>query len=209
MSGGKGILEIGIEQGIEESKSLALWLSYFPAAFIYGIDYSLFDDHVAGNRFKLFKVDQSKLFQLQIIVKEQLKHSIFLIIDDGSHVPEHQILRFNYLFTECLEAGGTYIIEDIETSYWQNGILYGYNFRYGYLHGNSAVEAFKKLADDVNYEFLAPEVRKLHELNIESKFSSKTRAAVSSITFSMNCIIITKKTREEMELYDHHTYIHE
>ena len=205
MSGGKGILEIGLDK----SKSLLLWLSYFPAAFIYGIDNSLVDFYIAGNRFKLFKVDQSKLGQLQFIVKEHLKHSIFLIIDDGSHVPEHQILSFNYLFTECLEAGGTYIIEDIETSYWQNGILYGYNFRYGYLHGNSAVEAFKKLADDVNYEFLAPEVRKLHELNIGSKFSSKTRAAVSSITFSMNCIIITKKTREEMELYDNHTYIHE
>ena len=39
-----------------------------------------------------------------------------LIVDDGSHVPEHQILSFNFLFKNLLSPGSTYIIEDIETS---------------------------------------------------------------------------------------------
>jgi hypothetical protein len=29
-----------------------------------------------------------------------------------------KLKTFNYLFNECLDYGGVYIIEDIETSYW-------------------------------------------------------------------------------------------
>src|SRR5690606_41306911 len=40
-----------------------------------------------------------------------------LIIDDGSHINEHVIESFNFLFPR-LKSGGIYVIEDVQTSYW-------------------------------------------------------------------------------------------
>jgi len=39
-----------------------------------------------------------------------------VIIDDGSHKPEHQISTFAYLFDKGLQPGGIYVIEDLESS---------------------------------------------------------------------------------------------
>ncbi len=40
-----------------------------------------------------------------------------IIIDDGSHVPQHQIISLACLL-RALNPGGLYIIEDLKTSYW-------------------------------------------------------------------------------------------
>ena len=40
-----------------------------------------------------------------------------IIIDDGSHVPQHQITSLACLLP-ALNPGGLYIIENVETSYW-------------------------------------------------------------------------------------------
>jgi hypothetical protein len=40
-----------------------------------------------------------------------------VVIDDGSHVSAHQITSFYFLFNH-LRAGGFYVIEDIQTSFW-------------------------------------------------------------------------------------------
>jgi len=42
---------------------------------------------------------------------------IHVVIDDGSHRPEHVRATFAVLFP-LLADGGTYIIEDTQTSYW-------------------------------------------------------------------------------------------
>ena len=42
---------------------------------------------------------------------------VFAIIDDGSHIPQHQVSTFDLLFRQVLLPGGTYIVEDIETRY--------------------------------------------------------------------------------------------
>lgn len=199
ISGGKGMIEIGID----ESHSLKTWLEYFPDSFVYGIDIGV---ELDGPRHRIFKADQSNRSQLENIVQKRLKHDIFFIIDDGSHVPEHQILSFDYMFDACLKPGGTYIIEDIETSYWTKNGLYGYDTRYGYHHAKSCIEAFKELADDVNSEFLTSDNRREHEKRVGSRISAKTRAEVSSVTFGMNCIVITKKTKEEHALFDNRAY---
>ena len=117
------------EIGIEDKSSLALWLSYFPDAMIYGLDINIAFE---TDRAKIFKGDQSDPDVLKEILNETGKFHI--IIDDGSHVPEHQLACFNFLFHEGLEYGGVYIIEDIETSYWKNARMYGYVFSYGTHH---------------------------------------------------------------------------
>ena len=38
-----------------------------------------------------------------------------IIVDDGSHNPQHQLESFRVLFSQGLKGGGIYFIEDIET----------------------------------------------------------------------------------------------
>ena len=196
---GGGMLEIGVE----ESKSLKLWLVYFPSAFIYGIDIGVAK---SGPRFKIMQADQSKKAQLQQLVREEITHPLFLIIDDGSHIPEHQVSCFDYLFGEVLLPGGTYIIEDIETSYWTKNGLYGYQTRYGYHHQYSVIEVFKDLLDDIQYEFLNHRARDEQDKRLRDCVSKSTRQEICTITFGMNCIIITKKTAAEHEEFDGRRY---
>jgi hypothetical protein len=183
-----------LEIGVENKYSLNLWVEYFPNTFIYGADINLSDEE--NSRFKIFKVDQSKSEELEIIVKNITK-PLFLIIDDGSHIPEHQILTFDKLF-DILLPGGTYIIEDIETSYWSKEYIYTYRTNYGYHHPNSIIEFFKIVIDDINLLFLTEDNKKKQDTFINNKLSKKTRNQISTITFTHNTIIITKKTNEEV-----------
>ena len=163
MSGGS-MLEIGIDQ----KASLTTWLEYFPHAFIYGIDIGV---SAEGERHRIFTADQSDTAQLENIVQNEIKHPVFFILDDGSHIPEHQTSSFNYLFNHLLLPGGTYIVEDIETSYWSKNGLYGYETRYGYHHKNSVLEKFKLLLDEINCEFLNSEARREQERIVSADFS--------------------------------------
>jgi len=105
-----------------------------------------------------------------------------IIIDDGSHVPEHQINTFNFLFDKMLKNGGIYIIEDIECNYWNPK-----NTIYGYEVGNHNV---------VDYFSTVP-----HKIN--SEFSGmRNNNLISSITYFKNCIILTKMDVEEIKEKD-------
>lgn len=170
------ILEIGIEAG----KSLKMWLELFPNAFIYGMDIG---GAYSGHRYNVIKGDQSSSHDLLSI--KNTMNDVFFINDDGSHIPEHQLLSFNTLFPSLCE-GGIYIIEDIETSYWTKEACYGYPTRYGYKNPGSIIEIFKDVADSINSEFAGNRPNRVqhHEL-------------IGSITFSRNCIIIVKKTQKQ------------
>jgi len=168
------ILEIGIESG----KSLMMWLELFPNAFIYGMDIG---QGYSGDRYNVIRGDQSKASDLLKV--KNIMNDVFFINDDGSHIPEHQLLTFNTLFPSLCE-GGVYIIEDIETSYWTKNGLYGYHTRYGYKHPNSIIEIFKEVADSVNSEFAGNHLTQVQHTD-----------SIGSITFSRNCIIIVKKSQ--------------
>ena len=183
-----------LEIGIENSFSLKLWLEYFPNAFIYGLDINVCEQ---GERFKIIKGDQSNLLDLDNLIKD-ISMPLFFILDDGSHIPEHQILTFNKLF-DILMPGGTYIIEDIETSYWSKNKIYNYNTNYGFKHPNSVIEFFKLLVDDINTLFLSDENKIKQTKCIYGKISEKVRKNISTITFAHNSIIITKKTSDELK----------
>ena len=188
LSAGYGMVEIGCLN----KDSLNLWLDYFPNAYVYGVDIGYGEK---GNRYEIIKADQSCEEDLKKVMTA-ITRPIFFINDDGSHIPEHQILTFEKLFYHILQPGGTYIIEDIETSYWTHNGLYGYSTNYGYKHPNSIIEIFKEVADDVNQLFLTESNKNLH--NDTSKLSTLVRNQISTITFARNCIIITKKTTEEL-----------
>jgi hypothetical protein len=185
----KDMKEIGIlEIGVENLCSLNMWVNYFPYAFIYGIDINI--SHQT-DRIKVYQADQSDINKLQSI-KNDVKHPIFFINDDGSHIPEHQIISFDYLFSNVLQEGGVYIIEDVEVSYWKTGNIYGYKTNYGFLNSQSIIEKFKLLIDYVNSSFLNEDDKKT--LDLRTQFvSSDTKKSILSINFSENCIIVKKK----------------
>lgn len=189
----KGILEIGIDK----HHSLALWKEYFPNAFVYGMDIGI---EYTEPRVHVIQGDQSSSEDLNRVI-QTIQHPIQCIVDDGSHVPEHQIGTFNILFLRLLEPGGIYIVEDIETSYWTKNSIFGYPTRYGYRHPNSFVEQSKHLIDCINSEFLNPSVLE----TIQTQFSKETIDCISSISFGQNCVIF-KKQRNEEAYYKNRVY---
>lgn len=188
------MIEIGIE---DEKKSLYAWLEYFNNSFIYGLDIKNITD--SNERLKIIQLDQSSEEQLNNFIM-QIKHQIFFIIDDGSHIPEHQLLTFNKLF-QILKPGGVYIIEDIETSYWNKLGLYGYLTNYGYKHNKSVIEIFKNVIDDINSEFLNNDNKILQDELNNNIIYKTNREWINSIIFGQNCIIILKKTEEEYNYF--------
>ena len=167
----KNIKDIGIlEIGVEGFQSIDLWKSYFPDAFIYGID---INKEYSDERIRVFKSDQIDLQNLENI-KNNITKPVYFINDDGSHIPEHQLISFDFLFSNVLEEGGVYIIEDIEVSYWKRGSLYGYNPNYGIGNNLSIIEKFKLLINYVNISFISEADKKILDENTQF-ISSKTK----------------------------------
>ena len=188
-------LEIGMDYG----ESMKLWRDYFKNANIFGLE---IQQEYKDERINVVKGDQSNLTDLKNLVKITKKCDV--ILDDGSHVPEHQLISFNYLFEKCLSEGGVYIIEDIETSYWKKGNLYGYPINSGPNSNNNIVNIFKEILPIVNREFLVEsEKEKLYNNKYINKFALDN---ISSINFGMNCIIIKKMSKFEKNKFFDRSY---
>jgi hypothetical protein len=158
---------------------------------------------MSGDRFTIFKYDQSNKQHLNELINKIGYKELDFILDDGSHIPEHQIMSFNILF-DLVKDGGIYIIEDIETSYWKNGGLYGYNTNYGYKHDMNINNVFSKVLHLMNKEF----INENDYLELTKDFHyilQKNIDAISTITFCQNCIIIKKKQEYEY-MYNNREY---
>ena len=93
-----------------------MWDDFFthPDAQIYGADI-VKKGGIDENR--IIQADQGNYNDL---LKLQQKGPWNVVVDDGSHLPEHQLLTFRRLFPS-ITPGGLYIIEGTETSYWKEG----------------------------------------------------------------------------------------
>ncbi len=182
-----------LEIGIADKHSLPLWLEYFPTAFVYGIDINLAE---TGTRYKVFKADQSNLQNL-IAVRQQINKPVNVIIDDGSHIPEHQILSFAYLFANLLSDGGVYIIEDIECGYWKRGDIYNYKTSYGPFNAMNLVNIFNHIIHLLNREYISAADQASINNMLPTYIDIALINSISTITFGQNCIIIKKKTPHE------------
>jgi len=104
------ILEIGVLKG----QSLSVWAEYFPKARIVGVDIVPESRRFAADRISIEIADQSNARQLRDI---GVNHGPFhIIIEDGSHMCDHQITSLRTLFP-FLAADGIYIVEDLQTNY--------------------------------------------------------------------------------------------
>ena len=190
-----------VEIGVDEGKSLQLWRAYLPKAFLHGVDVGM---ERQGNRYMVHRCDQSDASQLAELATRI--GSAFAVIDDGSHIPEHQLLTFNILFDQVLQPGGVYILEDIEVSYWRRGMLYGYSTRYGLHDSHSLMAVMKLLADWVNREFLSAPDRGVLLGRLEDRgLSSEACDAVAAIEFAHNCVILRKREAWEIS-FDNRAY---
>ena len=105
------ILEIGVYKG----GSLQMWQNYFGQdALIVGMDINPECSAYSENKIEIFIGDQSSKVDLSKLVEKYGKFDV--IIDDGSHVNEHQIASFEYLI-DYLNDDGVYLVEDTMGSY--------------------------------------------------------------------------------------------
>ena len=196
------LVEIGVEQG----RSMKAWQIYFSntQSHMFGIGSGNFQktptttcDDASGTATKgsgapcdLFHGDQSNATFLNTFIK-QTGGRFDIIIDDGSHVPDHQRISFESLWPAVV-PGGLYAIEDVETSYWHDSAsIYGYN-----LSGQrSIVEHMTAVANVINREFL------LGKSPLPAVYSD-----VSTIMFAQNLIVLRKQTALEQKHYFNRTY---
>ena len=131
------LLEIGVQRG----GSLALWRSFLgEKAVIFGVDN---DPACAGRDSPHGTVrigSQDDVHFLRAVVAEM--GGIDFVIDDGSHVSRDVITSLKTLFP-LLNVGGTYIVEDLHTSYWPS---WGGGLR----RRGSSMEVLKSLADNLH-----------------------------------------------------------
>jgi hypothetical protein len=163
------MLEIGVERG----HSVDLWSRMFPnIQHIYGFGKNknfenLGQKREVGPKATIYNGDQSDASTLDFIIQDIGATGLLdVILDDGSHFPAHQIFTFEVLFDKLLAPGGTYIIEDIETSYWDGpkAKVYAYEIKgAGSGKEGSIVERFKSVADVLNRKYMiSPEFRYTH-----------------------------------------------
>ena len=108
------ILEIGVFNG----GSLKMWQNYFSAdSLIVGIDIIPKCKKYEKDNIKVYIGDQTDKNFLNSVIKDIGKPDI--IIDDGGHTSNQQIVSFDYLFKH-LNNQGIYLVEDTHTSYHPN-----------------------------------------------------------------------------------------
>lgn len=139
------LLEIGIggyDNSLDGGRSLRMWKQYFPFGRIFGLD--LYDkSSIQEKRIKTFIGNQSEKNIIDKIVEEI--GTLDIVIDDGSHINEDVINTFKLLFPK-LKEGGIYIIEDTQTSYWEE---YGGDNK-DLNNPNTTLNYFKYLTDSLN-----------------------------------------------------------
>jgi hypothetical protein len=176
------IVEIGFRRG----RGMRFFGEYFNRSMVYSLDvdarerrfYDLLPQDLK-NRMTLWQCDQSSVESLtktfDAIAKTKYYTPIDIIIDDGSHVPAHQICSFETLWPR-VNSGGYYVIEDLHPSYVEGK--------------HPTVEHFKNKIDPLNRfgEILISSVAKRYQGEIPpSEFEW--------IMFTLNRIIVRKKIK--------------
>lgn len=131
------VMEIGVADG----GSLGMWRNYFGSeAEIIGLDSNEACRALEQDGFSIETGDQAdRVFLRQVVAK----YSGFdIVIDDGGHRMDQQIISFEELFSHVKE-NGIYLCEDLHTNYWDE---YGGGFR----RNDTFIEMSKRLVDQLN-----------------------------------------------------------
>ncbi|MBL7957138.1 MAG: class I SAM-dependent methyltransferase [Flavobacteriales bacterium] len=106
------VLEIGVFHG----GSMQMWKSYFgDKAVIHGVDVNPRCKELEEDRVRIHIGSQSDRAFLRRLRAEL--PPIDIIIDDGGHTMDQQIITFEELYG-AVKPDGVYLCEDLHTSYW-------------------------------------------------------------------------------------------
>lgn len=175
------LLEIGVggyDSPVLGGSSLAMWADYFPNGRVVGIDIN--EKRLSlDSRISIHKGSQTDSAFLKKIAAE---HGPFdIIIDDGSHIPQHVVQTFHILWP-TLADGGFYIIEDTQTSLWEN---WGGSLR----DGGDTFKLARALMDSLNF---AEAVAASPNIVIDDKIKT-----IRSVQAFHNLIAIEKGDNDE------------
>ncbi|HTH55599.1 MAG TPA: class I SAM-dependent methyltransferase [Cyclobacteriaceae bacterium] len=166
------ILEIGVYQG----GSLQMWKNYFGSkAKIFGIDINPNCKNLEEENIKIFIGSQADREFLRE-VKNKIP-PIDILIDDGGHRMDEQIVTFEEIF-EKVKPDGVYLCEDLHTSY---SLTYGG----GHQRRNTFIEYSKHFIDRINA---------FHSEQGSLKIDSFT-TSVNSVHFYDSVLVIEKQKR--------------
>ncbi|WP_147819501.1 class I SAM-dependent methyltransferase [Salidesulfovibrio onnuriiensis] len=126
----RSLLEIGVDKGT----SLSMWREFFPNAEIHGLDLNPDCKQYESDRIHIHIGDQGSH---EVLQKVDDKGGPFdIVIDDGSHFPEHQLMAFRF-FIKRMPQNGIFVIEDI-------GVGRGHDRKW-------VNDSMKGLVDHINY----------------------------------------------------------
>lgn len=162
-------LEIGVSQG----GSQQLWRKFLgPDAIIFGVDVDPACVGVSDGMSEIRIGSQADAAFLAGVVDEM--GGVDIVIDDGSHIGDHQRVSFEALFPRVSD-GGLYLVEDTHTSYWPE-------WKGGLGRRGTAIELAKDLVDDQHGWYHDGE-----------RFYPAARSDIDFITFFDSIIAIGKR----------------
>ena len=168
------LLEVGVSRG----GSLQMWSDYFgEGSKFYGID--------IDPRCKEFENENTKIFigsqadrKFLDYVKDNIP-PVDILIDDGGHYMNQQIILFEQLFG-YIKQNGVYLCEDTHSSYW---LVFGG----GYKRRGTFIEYSKNFIDMLNA---------FHSEQNKYKINNFTKS-VNSIHYYDSVLVIEKRKREK------------
>lgn len=167
------VLEIGVYRG----GSMRMWTRFFgPQAHLVGMDVDPVAIECARGEYTVVLGDQSSPDDLRRVHEE---HGPFdVIIDDGGHTMEQQIVSIETLFP-LLAEGGVYLVEDCHTSYWDS-------YEGGRNRPGTFIEWAKDRIDDLHGYHLPGTLEGIHPVWTEQ---------VAGIHIHDSVVIFDKRTR--------------
>jgi hypothetical protein len=134
----------GYEHFDRGGESIRMWETYFSMANIVTFD-------IHEKSMNLYHPKRTKFYHGSQVDKDFLSRISLvngfydIVIDDASHVNPLTIETFEILWP-YVKSGGYYVIEDLETSYWNNK-----EFKGGEYIPTSTMNYFKRLTDSLNH----------------------------------------------------------
>ena len=168
------LLEVGVSRG----GSLQMWSDYFgKGSKFFGIDIDPRCKEFENENTKIFIGSQSDRKFLNY-VKENIPH-VDILIDDGGHHMNQQIILFEELFGS-VKKNGVYLCEDTHSSYW---LVFGG----GYKRRGTFIEYSKNFIDMLNA---------FHSEQSKYKVNNFTKS-VNSIHYYDSVLVIEKRKRKK------------
>jgi len=174
------ILEIGVSHG----GSIDMWNYYFEnKCEIYGVDININNKQFPHNVY-IFQGDQGDPDFWDSFLKEN--NSFDIIIDDGGHLMNQQIITFEKLYPK-VNDGGVYLCEDTHTSYWPN-------WGGGIKNPNTFIEYSKNFIDLLHAYYNNPICKDIVGNNFtDNNMSLDFRQNTQCISYYDSIVVLDKK----------------